>query len=294
MTVKLTRNIKRYLRGEDVRAVKDRLVALGYLERATHDRFGNDSYRAVKNFQHDRGLSADGIVGPLTWAALTEGMTDGTRQNESPVTVTLPEHIGPAAAKAIADALAAVSERRRDICLLALTYAADAQDPGRPRGFYIRGANLFDDDLTLHTMTEQRLTAYFKKTAYASYYDGGRREMMERFAAESGYSLPGADCSGFIVGLWRKTGLVSPGFDATADALFTRYCTPADTPTAGDLVWKKGHIGLFVGGGFVCEAAGGAYGIQLTERKKRRLYNFVTGKTQTLAGWTACGRPKYL
>lgn len=32
--------------------------------------FGNDTNRAVVEFQKDKGLEADGIVGPLTWAAL--------------------------------------------------------------------------------------------------------------------------------------------------------------------------------------------------------------------------------
>ena len=32
--------------------------------------YGNDTYRAVTEFQREKGLTADGIVGPLTWAAL--------------------------------------------------------------------------------------------------------------------------------------------------------------------------------------------------------------------------------
>ena len=35
--------------------------------------FGKDTLAAVKAFQQDRGLKVDGIVGPKTWAALTEG-----------------------------------------------------------------------------------------------------------------------------------------------------------------------------------------------------------------------------
>lgn len=285
------RNIKRYMQGADVRAVKEALVKAGYLEKATHDRFGNDSFRATRRLQSDHGLTVDGIVGPVTRALLAALTAVGEDEPLPPV--GLPEQFDGAKAEAIGKALAAVSPKRQEICLLALTCAADAANADRPHGFYIRGANLFDTDLTLHTMTEKRLAAYFQKTAYAPYYDNGRREMMERFAGEHGYAIPGADCSGFIVGLWRKAGVVKPGFDATADALFSRYCTPVTVPEPGDLVWKKGHIGLYVGGGFVCEAAGGAYGIRLTSRDKRKIRDFVTGKTHTLAGWTACGRPKY-
>ena len=56
--------------GEDVRAVKDRLVELGYLHKSTHNLMGYDSRKAVKAFQKANGLEVDGIVGPLTWKAL--------------------------------------------------------------------------------------------------------------------------------------------------------------------------------------------------------------------------------
>lgn len=180
------------------------------------------------------------------------------------------------------------------MCLLALTYATDANRADYPRGFYIRGANLFDTDLTLHTMTEARLNKYFKKTAYEPYYDGGRKEMMLLHAAAHGYGIPGADCSGFIVGLWRKKGIVKPGFDANANSLYNSYCTKTDTPTPGDLCWKSGHIGLYVGGGYAVEAAGGAYGIQIVSASgKRNIYNFVKEKIDKLTGWTAYDDPKY-
>jgi peptidoglycan hydrolase-like protein with peptidoglycan-binding domain len=35
--------------------------------------FGPNTERAVKDFQQGAGLAADGIVGPLTWAALPDG-----------------------------------------------------------------------------------------------------------------------------------------------------------------------------------------------------------------------------
>lgn len=280
------RLIKRYVSGEDVRQVKDKLVELGYLAKATHDRFGNDSYRAVKKYQQEHGLEADGIVGPLTWASLF---------GDEPVPdIPLPEYIKEPLASVLKKALADVSKERRELCLLALQYATDANNADYPRGFYIRGANLFDTDLTLHTMTEARLNKYFTKTAYEPYYDGGRKEMMLLHAADHNYTIPGADCSGFIVGLWRKQGIVKPGFDANANSLYNSYCTKTDKPVPGDLCWKSGHIGLYVGGGYAVEAAGGAYGIQIVSASgKRNIYNFVKEKIDKLTGWTAYGDPKY-
>lgn len=56
-------------RGDDVRAVQQRLNALGnHLE--TDGVFGPATHQAVAAFQKKAGLTADGIVGPQTWAAL--------------------------------------------------------------------------------------------------------------------------------------------------------------------------------------------------------------------------------
>jgi len=64
--------IKRGSKGEAVALLKDRLLALGYLQQSTHDTFGCDTEEAVRMFQSDRGLEPDGIVGAKTWAALTQ------------------------------------------------------------------------------------------------------------------------------------------------------------------------------------------------------------------------------
>lgn len=60
-------------RGEPVRDVQDRLLLLG------HDAFPDElgvfasgTLRAVTEFQVDRGLPADGIVGPETWRAIVD------------------------------------------------------------------------------------------------------------------------------------------------------------------------------------------------------------------------------
>ena len=81
--VEYTRLLKHLMKGDDVRAVKDRLVALGYLHAATHDTFGDDTLEAVRSFQRAAGLTVDGVVGPLTWAAL---FADGAPEPPAPAT----------------------------------------------------------------------------------------------------------------------------------------------------------------------------------------------------------------
>lgn len=54
---------------EDVRKLQASLEAAGY-DLDTDGLFGAGTEQAVKAFQRERGLVADGIVGPNTWAAL--------------------------------------------------------------------------------------------------------------------------------------------------------------------------------------------------------------------------------
>jgi peptidoglycan hydrolase-like protein with peptidoglycan-binding domain len=59
------------LQGDDVLALQNQLLALGYAEVGTPDGiFGGMTDTAVKQFQADQGLAADGIVGPQTWEML--------------------------------------------------------------------------------------------------------------------------------------------------------------------------------------------------------------------------------
>lgn len=288
-----TRNLKRYMTGEDVRYVKDRLVELGYLHKATHNRYGDDTYRAVKAFQGANGLAVDGVTGICTWSALFDSKPE-------PI-VPIPVWISEPARTEIAYALSLVSAKRREIVLNALNYCVDRNtNPAILKGFYIRGANLYDKDLSLHVMTEARLNSYFKKSQYEPYYDNGRESMMRSMARASGYTIVGADCSGMIVGLWRAAHVVSAGFDATADHLYSSYCVPTTTPQAGDLAHKSGHIGLVCCGkgngisscGWIVEDGGGAYGIQLNKMNDRRLMDFRDHSVHKMSKWQNFGDPK--
>lgn len=290
-----TRILKRYKTGEDVMAVKQRLKELGYLEAATKNIYGDDTYKAVKLFQSANNLEADGIVGQLTWNALFACSSDneGDSNVEPNGAVEIPSWYSAAARVAIGAALANTSKTRRKICLEALKWAVDASAPTPTlKGFYIRGANSYNTNLSSNIMTKAALDSYFKKPAYAPYYDNGRMQMMMNQCAKDGYNKLGADCSGFIVGLWRKFKIKSNTFDANANSLYGSYCTQTSNPQPGDLAWKSGHIGIYVGGGYVVEAAGGAYGIQLTKVDNRKCYNYVTKKLSSMGKWTAFGDPK--
>ena len=53
--------------GEPVRQLQEALRELGHDPGAVDGEFGPRTEAAVKAFQHDRGIAADGVVGPITW-----------------------------------------------------------------------------------------------------------------------------------------------------------------------------------------------------------------------------------
>jgi peptidoglycan hydrolase-like protein with peptidoglycan-binding domain len=63
--------LRRGSTGESMRFLQTRLKQLGYDPGPIDGIFGSGTERAVKNFQADKGLMVDGIVGKQTWGALT-------------------------------------------------------------------------------------------------------------------------------------------------------------------------------------------------------------------------------
>mgnify|MGYP000085471595 CR=1 FL=1 len=75
----------RYLRihdplmeGPDVENVQERLTDLGYYDGAINGVYDKPTAEAVRAFQEAFGLTADGVVGPITWEAI--GLGEDTSQ----------------------------------------------------------------------------------------------------------------------------------------------------------------------------------------------------------------------
>jgi peptidoglycan hydrolase-like protein with peptidoglycan-binding domain len=64
--------LKKGASGDAVRQLQEALKELGYDPGAIDGKFGDRTERAVKDFQRDHGLPADGIVGPITWRNIDE------------------------------------------------------------------------------------------------------------------------------------------------------------------------------------------------------------------------------
>ena len=63
--------------GESVELMQEALAALGYDVGTPDGVFGPGTEEAVKQFQADSGLEADGIAGPATLAGLNEALASG-------------------------------------------------------------------------------------------------------------------------------------------------------------------------------------------------------------------------
>lgn len=69
--------IKKGSRGEDVRFLQEYLAGKGYYIGAVDQNFGILMEKAVKLFQHDVGLVADGVAGAKTWKKVGEDPETG-------------------------------------------------------------------------------------------------------------------------------------------------------------------------------------------------------------------------
>lgn len=193
--------------------------------------------------------------------------------------------LGEDAKKAVNEALLTVSPLRRQLVEAALPFSYDphgAETAAFPKSLYIWGANLYGPDKALYCPTSAGVELLAARKP--AFFTGGRREMMLsaiQNAAALSTPLSGADCSGAIVGLWRKFDLVEPAFDAIANRLLQ---PPLSRPIAreellpGDLVGFDGHIGLYAGAGRVIEWVGGAFGCQLTRLQGRCCWSFTEQK----------------
>ena len=63
---------------------QDDLNTLGFSTGSLDGIFGNNTYKAVRNYQITRGLTADGIIGCNTWKSLQENVV-GTGRTSSTI-----------------------------------------------------------------------------------------------------------------------------------------------------------------------------------------------------------------
>ena len=311
---KYTRVLKLGMSGNDVRYMKDCLFELNYytsnITKISNSTFGNDTEKAVKLYQKNnkdtsnKALSVDGKIGEKTWGAIERDYKNGKKysgseekeeSDSSTIDYSLDSytHIKSDKREKIEKDLAKVSDIRKKIVLEILDYAYDKDAGGDVRALYIFGANLYNTSLKINYADNSEIDKAAK--TWPEYFTGGRKDWMKEQVKRDS-KLPAADCSGCIVGYMRKHKLVNSSFDTTANNLCSNSYSSSISKSElkpGDWVGKSGHIGTYVGGGYVVEFYGGAFGCQLTNLDKRQGYDFIDKKVENGSAWTKYRRPKY-
>ena len=302
--IKYTRLLKKDMSGNDVRYIKDCLFKLKYypsnITKISNNKFGNDTYNAVLSYQtfnkdiNGNKLKVDGIIGRKTWDAIIRDYEAGKVKSDVPSgLLDNYTHISVDKRKKIEAEIKNSSKLRQEIILEILNYAYDKDVPGDVRALYIFGANLYDTNLKINYADEAEINRASR--IYPRYFNNGRKEWMKE-QVKRNPKLPASDCSGMEVGYLRKHKLVSNSFDTTANNLcLDKYSSiiPKNNLKPGDWVGFNGHIGTYVGAGYVVEFAGGAYGCQLTKLDDRELYDFIKKKVVKGSAWTKFRKPKF-
>ena len=303
------RTIVQGMSGPDVLYIKNQLFALGMysdkIKRITSNQFRKDSVEATKKFQNtydsvcEGPLEVTGTIYEACWDAIEAAVRGEIEPKVDPDPEPEPEPtptptglldsytwLDPKKREAIEKDLLKVSQLRREICLEILQWAYDpTYRNGDVRALYIWGGNLYNTNLKLNLATAAKIEAGAKK--YPDKYDGGRKEWMLSEVAKSS-NLAASDCSGMEVGYLRKFKLVKNTFDQSANVLastaYSVECTKNEA-LPGTFAHRNGHIGTYVGGGYIVEFVGGAYGCQLTARDNRKAWDFVEKRLRTLSKW---------
>lgn len=224
--MEFTRNIKRGMSGDDVRAVKEKLFALGFystkITKLTNNTFGSDSVAAAKRFQLKNGLEPDGIVGKLTWPALFGENPD----IDAPITDDQGANVNP------------LVEKMRQLCQTEV-------DNG---SIYVWAAG---GELGT-SVSESWIRTKENRCDGGSNFDRAFRMWTKRINA--GNTLFRCfDCSGFVSWILRKLGVFNGRRDC--DGLYS-LSTPLDSPVDGCLLFRRAksnpndetHVGLYIGG----------------------------------------------
>ena len=278
------------------------------IKRIISNKFRIDSVNATKKFQEtydsvcEGPLEVTGTIYEACWEAI-EAAARGEikpKVDPDPEPTPTPEPtpepkkgmldsytwIKASKRKAIEKDLLNTNEMRRNICLEILKWCYDPDyRSGDVRALYMWGGNLYNTDLKLNIATAAKIEVGAKR--YPDKYDGGRKEWMLSEVAKHN-DLPASDCSGMEVGWLRKFKLVNNKFDSNADTLGSeKYSVECEIKNLkpGTFAHRDGHLGTYVGGDYIVEFVGGAYGCQLTNRTNRKVWNFVEKKMHIFSSW---------
>ncbi len=297
---RLLKLLSPYMRGADVQELQNGLHLLidadtqkPYYRDTLDGIFGPVTDAAVHAFQTDAGIKVDGIVGPVTRAALREALVEQSKGPLNPADFPYVD----------SDIIAQINLDLVTETPMRIALVKEILGWTWPSGFYIIGANLYKSDLSVTVPTVEYINQVAQRSP--AYFTGGRRQfLVDHYldCVRDGIRTGCCDCSGMEVGIWRKLGATSASFDATAQSIYTNHSThlakadlrPADCVFLRQSDGDIPHMGIYVGSGWIIEAVGGAYGIQLSRLGDHRVKNQMTGSMVKKTEFNLFGRPRFL
>jgi peptidoglycan hydrolase-like protein with peptidoglycan-binding domain len=264
--------LERGAKGPEVLLLQQTLSALGYDPGPLDGKFGQGTERAVKQYQRDQGLSADGVVGARTRSALASETLERTPGAEGPDGAAGPGEATPVTSPYGAwtdDALLAVDPK--------------ALPPAEQRAYYDeayqRAANVYFGCVAKkpHNLSKisdadfERLSAFAGKLGLEVHRDGrvwGRERERPIFTASGGDLPPqGYDLA---IDQWCLTLPGDERYESGRLPANSRYA-PADGKTRCDV--------------FVRDVIHAVLGEVIPANSANRIYEWMTGPEGEAAGW---------
>jgi len=240
-----------YSYGEESPEIKEyqaRLKKLGYLTTEPDGNFGDDTKAAVKRFQENNGLIADGYIGPSTKTIL---LSDDAQYN----------------ALAIGnkgDDVLSVQKRLKELGYLksADGYFGSKTDTA-VRSFQNRNGLSVDGKVGPHTMSVL-LSSGAKKSTGASVTGPNVESFISVARSKKGckYVRGGKgpntfDCSGFVYWCLNQVGIKQGYMTSHTWAKCTKYTriSSMSDMKRGDIIVFSGHVAIYAGNGVMIDAS---------------------------------------
>lgn len=106
-----------------------------------------------------------------------------------------------------------------------------------------------------------------KHSQYPNYVTAKRVEIVKANPSKY-FDKPWHDCSGLIKGYLMRKGLsvvYCPNYDLSADSFYNKSTRKGDISSIPEIpglgLWRKGHFGVYIGGGRCIQAKGFDYGV---------------------------------
>ena len=215
-------------RNDTVSKIQDRLAALGYMSGST-GYFGENTETAVKKFQKQHGLKADGKVGNRTMEVL---FSDDAKRYEAPAPTPAPDSGGNTGGNTGGGSSSGGTE-------------GSGTTPTPPAGNEATGS--------ADSSKVEQFIAVAQTKLGCKYVLGGKGP--EVF-----------DCSGFVYWCLNQVGvkqsyMTSSGWKAT-----TKYpiVTSMSDLQRGDVISYQGHVGIYLGGNQMIDASSSEGKIRIT------------------------------